>query len=129
MNGYLLDTHAAIWWWTEDPRLGDKAQEAIFNGAAPIYVSTASVWEIAIKNSAGRLTEIDDFAEQYRPLMEANGFISLPVKDKHALQGGYMAGAHRDPFDRLIAAQALLEKLTVITRDPEIAAFGCQVLW
>ena len=129
MSGFLLDTHAAIWWWTADPRLGSHALRVIANGAAPIYVSAASVWEIAIKHHAGRLTEIEDFSGQYRPLMSANGFASLPLSAEHALHGGYLAGEHRDPFDRLIAAQALLERLTVLTRDPQIAAFGCETLW
>lgn len=94
-----------------------------------IFFSAASVWEIAIKDNAGRLPEIVDFESQYEPLMQANGFLSLAVTDAHALRGGFLPGAHRDPFDRLIAAQALMEDMTVVTRDREIAAFGCKVLW
>lgn len=94
-----------------------------------MYVSVASVWEIAIKTHSGKLTEIEDFRRDYAPLMSSNGFHSLLVNDVHALEAGFLAGPHRDPFDRLIAAQGLIEDLTVITRDPEIAAFGCKVLW
>ncbi|HEX8387568.1 MAG TPA: type II toxin-antitoxin system VapC family toxin [Sphingomonas sp.] len=128
-RGYLLDTHAAIWWWTENPRLGRQAAEMIGAGEAPVYVSAASVWEIAIKSQAGKLDEIDDFEGQYPELMRSNGFIRLPVEDRHALRAGSLEGRHRDPFDRLIAAQGFLEKLTVVTRDKQVAGFGCEVLW
>lgn len=129
MTAYLLDTHAAIWWWTSDARLGAQASSLIASSEAVIYFSAASVWEIAIKSNAGKLPEIVDFESQYGPLMQANDFRSLAVTDDHALRGGFLPGAHRDPFDRLIAAQALIEGMTVITRDREIAAFGCEVLW
>ncbi|MGN6268962.1 MAG: type II toxin-antitoxin system VapC family toxin [Sphingomonas sp.] len=129
MTAYLLDTHAAIWWWTSDARLGAQASSLIASSEAVIYFSAASVWEIAIKSNAGKLPEIVDFESQYGPLMQANDFRSLAVTDDHVLRGGFLPGAHRDPFDRLIAAQALIEGMTVITRDREIAAFGCEVLW
>jgi len=129
LTAYLLDTHAAIWWWTANSRLGSKAASLIASRDADIFFSAASVWEIAIKNNAGKLPEIVDFANQYKPLMQANGFRALAVTDDHALRGGFLPGVHRDPFDRLIAAQALMEKMTVITRDPAIASFGCDVFW
>jgi PIN domain nuclease of toxin-antitoxin system len=129
LTRYLLDTHAAIWWWTSDPKLGARAADVIGSHDAPIYLSAASVWEVAIKSNAGKLPEIVDFEHEYEPLMQANRFIRLMVTDAHALRSGSLTGAHRDPFDRLIAAQALIEDLTVITRDPEIAGFGCKVLW
>lgn len=129
MTGLLLDTHAAIWWWTADRRLGLAGRNAIAAGDIPVYVGAASVWEIAIKTHSGKLDAIEDFPGQYAPLMAANGFLRLDVTDAHALRAGFLPGEHRDPFDRLIAAQALIENLAVVTRDPEIAAFGCRVLW
>ena len=128
-GGYLLDTHAAIWWWTNDPKLSRRAAEVIVGGEAPVFVSAASVWEIAIKSQAGRLDEIEDFEAQYPALMRGNGFARLSVSDEHALRAGSLNGRHRDPFDRLIAAQGILEGLTVLTRDKQVAAFGCEVLW
>jgi PIN domain nuclease of toxin-antitoxin system len=129
LTAYLLDTHAAIWWWTAHTRLGPKAASVLASGDADVFFSAASVWEIAIKSNAGKLPEIVDFESQYRPLMQANGFRTLAVTEAHALRGGFLPGAHRDPFDRLIAAQALIEDMTVVTRDPAIATFGCEVLW
>ena len=129
LTAYLLDTHAAIWWWTASSRLGATAASVISSEDASIFFSAASVWEIAIKSHAGKLPEIVDFESQYGPLMQANGFRALAVTDEHALRAGFLPGEHRDPFDRLIAGQALMEGMAVITRDPAIAAFGCDVLW
>jgi PIN domain nuclease of toxin-antitoxin system len=126
---YLFDTHGLLWWWTGDPRLGAQARALLESGETIVFVSAASVWEIAIKTQSGKLTAIEDFRRDYEPLMQANGFRRLPATDTHALKAGFLEGEHRDPFDRLIAAQALIEDLTVITRDPEIAAFGCRTVW
>jgi PIN domain nuclease of toxin-antitoxin system len=129
LNGYLLDTHAALWWWTDLPKLGRVALAAIEEAATPIFVSTVSGFEIALKWRLGKLPNLGDPRDSYEPLMMRNRFIDLPISAAHAVRAGTLDGAHRDPFDRLIAAQALMEDLTVITRDPEIAAFGCKVLW
>ncbi|UZK64731.1 type II toxin-antitoxin system VapC family toxin [Sphingomonas sp. M1-B02] len=129
MSRYLLDTHSLIWWWTDASRLGQAGRNIIEEGASEICVSVASVWEIAIKSSSGKLPEIEDFRRDDAPLMTANGFMALDILDRHALRAGFLEGKHRDPFDRLIAAQAIIDDLTVITKDREIAAFGCKVLW
>lgn len=125
----LLDTHALIWWWLDAPQLSAKARDVIGAGEHDVFVSVASVWEIATKWRIGKLQEIEDPASQYEPLMVRNGFISLMMREEHAMKAGLLVGDHRDPFDRLIAAQALIEGLTVITRDPALAAFGCDVIW
>jgi PIN domain nuclease of toxin-antitoxin system len=75
------------------------------------------------------LPEIEDFHGQYPDLLASSGFVLLPIDDRVALASAYLPGPHRDPFDRVIAAQAIAASLTVVTRDPEIAAFGCEVLW
>lgn len=129
MTSYLLDTHSLLWWWTDASRLGTAGRLVIEEEESRIFVSVASVWEIAIKTHSGKLTAIEDFRRDYSPLMARDGFISLAIGDEHALKAGFLDGEHRDPFDRLIAAQALLEDLTVITRDPEIAGFGCRTIW
>lgn len=129
MTRYLLDAHTAIWWWTTSPKLGTRACEVIAAGDSPVFVSAASVCEIAIKSAKGRLPEIENFREDYPLLMARNRFGRMDVSDEHALRAGYLAGEHRDPFDRIIAAQALVEDLTVLTRDPQLAALGCKVLW
>jgi len=129
LTRYLLDTHALIWWWTDDARLSGPSRDVIERHVAAVRVSVGSIWEIAIKSAAGRLPEIVDFRGEYPGLIAANGFQVMPIDDGLALAAAYLPGQHRDPFDRVIAAQALAGNMTVITRDPEIAAFGCEVLW
>lgn len=124
----LLDTHAALWWWRESPLLSVAAYRAI-EGATRPWVSVASAFEVAIKHRIGKLDDIGDPATKFPALMLAHEFVPLQVSQPHALRAGRLPGDHRDPFDRMIAAQALEEDLTVVTRDPAFAAFGCKVLW
>ncbi|WP_375395389.1 type II toxin-antitoxin system VapC family toxin [uncultured Sphingomonas sp.] len=125
----LLDTHAALFWWSGSAKLGVAARDAIADADAAIFVSAASAWEVATKFRIGKLDDIGDPVEHYPRLMAHHGFETLGITMVHGLRAGAMPGTHRDPFDRLIAAQALIEDLTVITRDREIAKFGCKVLW
>ncbi|MBC7521530.1 MAG: type II toxin-antitoxin system VapC family toxin [Sandarakinorhabdus sp.] len=125
----LLDTHAAIWWWTESPRLGKRVTDLLAGGETPIYVSAVTALEIAIKFRIGKLLDFGDPAADFPALMASNGFESLPISQSHALAAGLLPGNHRDPFDRLIAAQALSERLTVATCDGEFASFGCKTIW
>lgn len=124
----LLDTHAALWWWRASPLLTATARHAI-EDATTIYVSAASAYEVANKHRLGKLEVIGNPATKYPALMTEHGFVELGINGLHALRAGRLAGDHRDPFDRLIAAQALEDGLVVITCDPQIAAFGCKVLW
>lgn len=128
MTGYLLDTHSLLWWWTDAERLSGAARAAIESDDR-IVVSAASIWEIAIKTASGRLDVIEDFQRDYRPLMSRNGFETLVMTDDHALMAAFLPGQHRDPFDRMLAAQAVIEDLTLVTRDPQLAGFGCRLLW
>lgn len=125
----LLDTHAAIWWWLDSVRLGGGARRAIIDDDLPVSVSVVSALEIAIKYRIGKLPEFGDPLVRYATLMANDRFTPLAVTQEHAVNAGLLPGEHRDPFDRLIAAQALAEGLTVVTRDPAFAAFGCNVLW
>lgn len=128
MTGYLLDTHSLLWWWTDAERLGVAARTAIESDDR-IVVSIASIWEIAIKTASGKLDVIENFQRDYPPLMSRNGFEALVITDDHALMAAFLPGRHRDPFDRMLAAQAMIEDLTLITRDPQLAGFGCRLLW
>lgn len=94
-----------------------------------IYVSVASAYEVANKHRLGKLDVIGDPALKYPALMIEHGFVELSITGPQALRAGRLPGEHRDPFDRLIAAQALEDGLVVVTCDPKIAAFGCKVLW
>lgn len=115
----LLDTHALLWWLAGDSGLDGSAAEAIAE-AAFVAVSAASAWEIGIKQAIGKLRGPDDLAAE----LTANGFTELPVTVAHALAAGALPPHHADPFDRMLVAQARLEGLTVVTRDPRFARYG-----
>ena len=118
----LLDTHALIW-WDEGTGLKKSAQKAI-RDADQVFVSAASAWEIAIKASLGRIDPRRSFAEA----IEENGFEELPVMVRHATAVSHLPWHHRDPFDRLLIAQARVDRLTIVTRDPAFAAYGTPTL-
>jgi len=128
VTALLLDTYIALWWWRDMARLSPVAIAAIEDGDT-ILVSAASAYEITQKWRIGKLPMIDDPATNYPKLMLDNDFVALAITQEHTIRAGLLPGEHRDPFDRLIAAQALIEGLTIVTRDPEFSAFGCQVLW
>jgi PIN domain nuclease of toxin-antitoxin system len=126
---YLLDTHGLIWWWEEDPKLSGRARSVIADRRHQIFVSVVSAWEIATKVRAEKLPAMRRYVTSYDAEITAAGFNHLNVRQDHGIMGGLLKGEHRDPFDRLLAAQALIEGLTVITRDCAFATFGCEVLW
>ncbi|MHB8490760.1 MAG: type II toxin-antitoxin system VapC family toxin [Solirubrobacteraceae bacterium] len=125
MTPLLLDTHALLWSIGQTGRLSRLARQRLQSGETIVYVSAASVWEIAIKRNAGKLKAPDTLV---REIAEAS-FIELPVSFKHATLAGELPLHHRDPFDRMIVAQATSEGLTVLTSDPRFAAYGVPVLW
>ncbi len=126
----LLDTHALIWWWTDDTRLSAAARSAIMDEANEIFVSAASAWELATKQRLGKLAEVPDAASRFAELIVADGFTSLAINARHALRAGSWPIDHRDdPFDRMLAAQSELEGLTLVTCDAALVAFGCRRLW
>ncbi len=125
----LLDTHALIWWWKNDPTLPTAARAAMTATSNQVFVSAASGWELATKIRKGQLLEMRASLPAFAEDVIRDGFYHLPVTAQHGVHGGSLSGAHKDPFDRLIAAQALLDDMTVVTRDREIAKFGCKVLW
>lgn len=126
---YLLDTVAVLMWWTDPARLGAAARELVATGEAAVHLSAVSIWEIANKNRIGKLPQIVDFAGDLPALVARDRFVALDLRSDHALRAGYLPGAHRDPFDRLLAGQALVEDMTILTNDPELARFGCKVIW
>ena len=129
MRRLLLDTHAALFWWGDSPKFGKRAAEAMAEPETLVFVSAASAWEIGAKFRTGKLDVIGDPSVHYPRLMIRHDFRELPITAAHGLHAGMLPGPHRDPFDRLIAAQALAEDLIVVTRDAEIRGFGCEVLW
>jgi PIN domain nuclease of toxin-antitoxin system len=125
----LLDTHVLIWWWGGDSRLPKRVRTLLADPQTTAYVSAASALEMAIKVRIGRLPQMEKHVADFDKGVRGEGFYHLYVRDDHAIRAGLLSGEHRDPFDRTIAAQGLIESLPVVTRDPAFAAFGCQVVW
>lgn len=125
----LLDTHALLWWLFDDPKLPDSARDRIRNGANNVFVSAASAWEIATKWRLGKLPEAGAVVVQMPALLRTSRFALLPISVEHAILAGSLTSAHRDPFDRMLAAQAQLEALPIVTIDPVFADLGVEVLW
>ena len=118
----LLDTHVLIW-WDEGRRIAAEARQAIEEADA-VYVSAASAWEVAIKTALGRLRPTRTVEEA----ASDSGFLELPVTFRHAEQVTGLPPHHRDPFDRMLVAQAAVEQLTLITRDPVFARYGVALI-
>ena len=125
----LLDTHAFLWWVTDDARLSERARETIGDGANEIYVSAATGWEMAIKARLGRLRVPGDFARFITDQIALNGFRVLAIELAHALHVHGLADHHRDPFDRILVAQSLVEGMPILSRDEHIAAYGVELVW
>lgn len=125
----LLDTHAVVWWWTDDAKLSSRARSAIADDGNAVWVSAASAWELSTKARSGKWPEAVDAAERFDALVAQNGFESLPITTRHALLAGAYPLEHRDPFDRMLAAQCECEGLMLVSRDPALSSFGCDVLW
>lgn len=126
---YLLDTHTLLWWLTDDPQLSPRARELIGNEQNAILVSAASAWEIATKYRLGKLPVAAAAIPRFNELIEADGFEHLPVSYLHALHAGSLTLEHRDPFDRMLAAQSTLESAPLISRDPAFALFEIKTVW
>jgi PIN domain nuclease of toxin-antitoxin system len=120
----LLDTHALLWSLGRTAMLADEARVAIADGGNDVFVSPISPWEVAIKQAAGKLRATGDLAAE----IEMAAFMSLPITIAHALAAGALPPHHRDPFDRMLIAQAQVEGLTIVTRDQRFLAYGVSIL-
>jgi PIN domain nuclease of toxin-antitoxin system len=127
---YLLDTHALLWVLTEPARLGTEAREIIADRASQLVVSAVSGWEIATKQRLGKLPQADVLVGAYSRHLDRLGVERLPIAEDHALLAGSLGWGHRDPFDRMLAAQAMLESMSLITHDRAFEGLpGVQVRW
>ncbi len=124
----LLDTHTLIWLAEADNNLSQPAKSAIENPANTCYVSIATFWEMAIKTSLGKL-EIQIPLAQLKQLVIENGIEILPIEFEHTLLITQLPFHHKDPFDRLLIAQAKLEKMTLLSRDEKFVHYDIQILW
>ncbi|MEM6434745.1 MAG: type II toxin-antitoxin system VapC family toxin [Cyanobacteria bacterium P01_D01_bin.115] len=114
---YLLDTHILLWWVFDDPQLNAICRDIIRDPQNRILVSSASAWEIATKYRIGKLPEAEQLVPQYVQILRRAKFEELAVTTRHALRAGSIDIAHRDPFDRMLMAQAELENFIIITYD------------
>lgn len=126
----LLDTHTLLWWFCDDPKLSEKVRKIILDMNNEILISAACAWEIATKYRLGKLDEAAEAAVRFNELVSADGFTHLPITHAHALRAGAYVCNHRDPFDRMLAAQSELESLPLLSCDPVFAReFGVVTLW
>ncbi len=121
----LLDTHAALWWVSDDPRFGSGAEKLVLDPRSRVLFSAVVMWEVTVKRSLGKLSVPDDWSGR---LLDG-GAIPLPISLDHAARVGALADHHRDPFDRLLVAQALVENATLLSRDAALSAYGVPVAW
>lgn len=121
----ILDTHAALWWLSDDDRIGSEAARQLTDDTNQVLLSAAVVWEVAIKRSLGKLHAPDDLVST---LLSA-GAQRLPVTLDHAGAVETLPWHHRDPFDRLLIAQALSEGATLISRDERFRSYGVSLVW
>jgi PIN domain nuclease of toxin-antitoxin system len=124
---WLLDTHLLLWWLSGDPRLPQQVVERVQAPGAEVFVSQASLWEIAIKLSIGRLqVDLPDLERQ----VPVQGFRWLPIRNSHLLALGELEsdGVHRDPFDRLLVCQSRMEPLLLLTGDSQLKRYGSTVI-
>lgn len=125
----LADTSTLIWWWTDVAGLSPLARELLSDVDSEILVSTVSAWEIATKNRLGKLPQLENPLENLPRMIRSSGYTVLPISLDHSLLAGAMTGDHRDPFDRMLAAQAIVEGIPIASNDEKLDAFGCRRLW
>ncbi len=124
----ILDTHIFLWWLFDDARLSARLREVLRNPQQPVLVSSASVWEITTKYRLGKLPEASDVARNVPEWIVKAGFSPLPISPSHAQLAGEWNHRHRDPFDRMLAAQAKIEGLPLATDDAMLQSFAIETL-
>lgn len=125
----LLDTHAFLWAILDDQRLSSAARRTITDREHEVFVSAATGWEIAVKAALGRLILPQSPARLVPRHMQASGFLPLPIRMEHALRVHDLPEHHRDPFDRLLIAQAIEDRLTLVTADPRFKEYSVRTIW
>jgi PIN domain nuclease of toxin-antitoxin system len=125
----LLDTHALFWWLIDEAQLSPTAYAAIKARGKEVHVSVATAWEMAIKVGRGRWPDAEPLVANFEAHISVNGFDLLSITVAHVRAAGLMQAAHRDPFDRLLAAQAQIEGLTLVTADAKVHSLGAAWLW
>lgn len=125
----LLDTHTFLWWIANDPQLSQRARQVMEDGATKLFLSVVSGWEIVIKSRLGKLKLPDDLHSFVAEQVRINAIEVLPIEMIHALHVHALPDHHRDPFDRMLIAQSQIEKMPILTGDPQIVRYAVTVIW
>ena len=125
----LLDTHALLWWLSDDPALSKPARKFIAETKNTVVVSAASAWEIATKVRLGKLATATELAADFVGFVGREGFELLPISPDYAIRAGLLPGPHKDPFDRMLIAQAQAEGVPVVTNELVFDAYGVRRIW
>jgi PIN domain nuclease of toxin-antitoxin system len=125
----LLDTHALLWWLSDEPALTKAARKIIGDTNNLIFVSAASAWEIATKVRLGKLPTAADLAADFAGHLEREGFQMLAISWDHAIRAGLLPGPHRDPFDRMLVAQAQAENIPILSNEALFDTYGVRRVW
>jgi len=125
----LLDTQVLLWWLAGDAGLSARGQAAIGDEGNEVFVSAASAWELATKRRSGRLPGIDAVMLDLDGALRGQGFVALPISVRHGQAAWALPGPHRDPFDRMLMAQAMLEDMSLVSNEVAFDAYGVRRLW
>jgi PIN domain nuclease of toxin-antitoxin system len=125
----LLDTHALVWWWTDDRRLPSAARAAIAAAGNSVFVSAATGWEIATKYRLGKWPGVARLLDGFETHLRRSRFAALPITVEHARRAGLLDTPHRDPFDRMLTAQALHEEMAIVSGDAFFRSTDVTVIW
>ena len=125
----LLDTHAFLWWLAGDEALSATARTAIASEGNDVFVSAASAWEIATKHRTGTLPNVAAIVSDLDQAAADQGFVGLPINLRHAQGAGGLPGPHRDPFDRMLIAQGMVERLVLVSNERVFDAYGVARVW
>lgn len=125
----LLDTHALLWWYSDDPALPESCRTLITRPDSSIFVSAVSAWEIATKFRLGKLSSASELVQDFAGYLDREKFRTLPVSQEHGVRAGMLPGPHRDPFDRMLIAQAEMEKLFIVSNEKIFDRYGVRRVW
>ena len=125
----LLDTHVLLWWLVDDARLSEKARRILSNAESEVYLSAASAWELAIKVTLGRIELPEPPRGLIPKVLRDQGFKALDITMAHALRVSELPLHHRDPFDRILVSQSLVERIPLLTADPMLAEYEARIVW
>ena len=125
----LLDTHALLWWFSDDPALPKSSRKLIDDPENNVFVSAVSALEIATKFRRGRLASASELVEDFRGYLGGENFLQLAVTCDHGVRAGMLPGPNQDPFDRMLIAQAVIEKMFLVSNEKIFDLYGVQRVW